>query len=107
VRGGALEEAADIEREAQAAVAAVSAARMKAVNFAQIADVRMGRSDVDAPGRQEFNLAYADAAERLARAFDLPMPDAASESEFVGKTRALMADLRSDASSRLHLEARR
>jgi hypothetical protein len=98
----ALEEMADIEDAARDAVAKLAAARMQATVFSGIVDSVRDGKDMNTPGWSEYTTSFVDAADRVAAAFRLPNLDEAAESEFRAKAHALMADLRSDASSRLH-----
>jgi hypothetical protein len=99
----ALEEMADIEAAAKAAVAKFVDARMKAQVFSAVVDSVRDGKDMTTPGWSDYTACFVDATDRVAAAFRLPKPDEAAEAEFRTKAIALMADLRSDAGSRLHL----
>jgi hypothetical protein len=99
----ALEEMSDIEAEAKAAMTALAAAKMKAnALVAAVDSVRDGK-DMTYPGWVEYTRDFVAASDKVMAAFGWQAPAQAAESEFTARCRSLMADLRSDAGSRLHL----
>jgi hypothetical protein len=93
----------DIEAEAQAAVAKLAAARMKATVFSAVVDAVRDGKDMSYPSWSDYTAHFVDATDRVASALILPNPDEAAESDFRARAQALMSDLRTDAGSRLHL----
>jgi hypothetical protein len=103
----ALEEADSLEARAKELTAEFDAIRTKVGVFLDALDaVRIGKQSSEA-GWAEFTSAYVDAQDRLIAAFNAPAPDEAAKAEFAGKVRAVLGDLREDAGSRLHFEARK
>jgi hypothetical protein len=99
----ALEEAADLEVRAKAAMAEFEAARAKVGIFLDVIDrVRLGKQ-TDAPMWSEYTAAFVDAQQRLLGAFNGPAPNEGEKHDFQSKLETVLRDLREDAGTRLHL----